>query len=240
MARKTTADTPRPDPRQAAVEALMALVAERGWRDVELPAVAERAGMPLSQLRDLFPSKGAMLAGFGRMIDKQVLDGMNPDLAGEPARERVLDLMMRRFDAMAPYKAALREISLVVRRDPLMAAALNQSGLNSWRYLLASVGIPVEDELGLVKVQGAIMVFARTAETWLDDDDPDMARTMAKLDRELQNGERVLRLAEDVNRLTAPFRGIARAICERGHSMRRRERAEPGAPRRGDDNVMAI
>jgi AcrR family transcriptional regulator len=240
MARKPASDTPRPDPRQSAVEALMALVVERGWRDVELPAIAERAGMPLSQLRDLFPSKGAMLAGFGRMIDKQVLDGMNPDLAGEPARERVLDLMMRRFDALAPYKPALREISQTVRRDPLMAAALNQSALNSWRYLLGSVGVPVEDELGMIKVQGAIMVFARVADTWLDDDEPDMVRTMAKLDRELQNGERVLRMAEDVNRIAAPFRGLARAICERGQSMRRRERAEPGAARRGDDGVMAV
>lgn len=217
-------ETPKSDPRASAIEALMALIAERGWREVELPAVAERAGMPLSTLRDLFPSKGAMLAGFGRMIDRQVIDGANPDLMGEPARERVFDVMMRRIDALTPYKTALVEIRRALRSDMISTAALNQSALNSWRYLLGSVGVPVEDQLGMLKVQGAVLVFARTVDAWLDDDDPGMARTMAALDRELKRGGRVLGFAEDLRRLTAPFRGLARAVCERAPRMRRRER----------------
>lgn len=225
---KMTAETKanRPDPRRAAIEALMTLVAEQGWRSVELPQIAARAGIELSVLRDLFPSKGAMLAGFARMVDKEVLDGANPDLADEPPRERMFDLVMRRLDAMAPWRGALLEIRSAVRRDPLMAAALNSSALNSWRYLLGSVGIAVEDELGMVKVQGAVLVFARTLDAWLDDDEPGLDRTMARLDRELNTGERVLRIAEDVRRVTSPFRGLARAICERApRGMRRRERA---------------
>jgi AcrR family transcriptional regulator len=244
MARKTSpqsaAYAPKRDPRVAAVEALMALVADHGWSSVELPAVAEQAGLPLSTLRDLFPSKGAMLAGFGRMLDKAVLDNANPDLIGEPAHERVFDLMMRRIDAMAPYRSALTEIRRAVRRDPLMAAALNQSALNSWRYLLGSVGIPVEDELGMVRIQGAVLVFARTVDTWLDDNDDSLAKTMATLDRELKRGGRVLGMAEDVRRLTAPFRSLAQAICERAPRMRRRERADETRGGADDDRVQAV
>ncbi len=233
MAEQHAPDPNRPDPRKAAIDALMALVAEQGWREVELPAIAERAGLTLSALRDLFPSKGAMLAGFGRMLDRHVMDGANPDLIGEPIHERVFDLVMRRLDAMEPYRSALVEIRRAVGRDPVMAGALNQAALNSWRYLLASVGVPVEDELGMLKIQGAVIVFARTAETWLGDTDPGLARTMATLDRELKRGERVLSMAEDVRRVTAPLRSIAQAICERGSGMRRRERAEPAM--RGED-----
>ncbi len=72
------ADGKAKDMRKAAVEALMALTAEQGWNRVELPEIAKRAKMPLSRLRELFPSKGAMLAGFGRMIDAEVLDNANP------------------------------------------------------------------------------------------------------------------------------------------------------------------
>lgn len=227
MAKTTRTEAPKEagDPRKAAIEALMALTVEQGWRHVELSDIAGRAGIPLSRLRDMFPSKGAMLAGFGRMIDAQVLDSANPELADEPIRERVFDVMMRRLDAMTPYKAALAEIRSAVRGDPLMAAALNQSALNSWRYLLASVNVPVEDELGPVRVQGAVLVFARTADTWLDDDDPGLSRTMARLDRELDAGERILRVARDINRVAAPFRSFARALCSRSRAHRRRERA---------------
>jgi AcrR family transcriptional regulator len=227
---------PKSDPRKAAIEALMALVAEQGWKHVELPQIAERAGLSLSALRDLFPSKGAMLAGFGRMLDKAVMDGANPDLIGEPAHERVFDLVMRRLDAMAPYKAAMRDIRRAVSGDLAMAAALNQSALNSWRYLLASADIPVEDELGMLKIQGAVIVFARTMDAWLDDEDESQARTMAALDRELKNGERILGFAEDARRLTAPLRSLAQAVFERAPRMRRRERSEPAHDRRGEDN----
>lgn len=249
MARKPDAATPdtgpapdslKPDPRKAAVEALMALVADHGWKHVELPQVAEKAGLTLSTLRDLFPSKGAMLAGFGRLLDKAVLDSANPDLIGEPVHERVFDLVMRRLDAMEPYKPALIEIRRAVRADPLMAAALNQSALNSWRYLLGSVGVSVEDELGMLKIQGAVLVFARTADTWLDDQDPSLAKTMATLDRELKKGERVLGFAEDARRLTAPFRSLAQAFFERAPRMRRRERAEPMRGEDRDDYAPAI
>lgn len=230
MARKPAdspaTEQPKADPRTRAIEALMSLVADNGWKAVELPQVAEKAGMPLSALRDLYPSKGAMLAGFGRMLDKVVIENANPDLVGEPARERMFDLVMRRLDAMAPYKAALLEIRRAIRGDVVSAAALNQSALNSWRYLLGSVGIPVEDELGMLKIQGAVIVFARTADVWLDDADETMARTMATLDKEIKNGERILGFAEDARRLTAPLRSLAQAICERAPRMRRRDRGD--------------
>ncbi len=237
---KPAADAPKPDARKLAIDSLMALVADQGWKTVELPAVAQKAGISLATLRDLFPSKGAMLAGFGRMLDREVIEGANPDLIGEPAHERVFDLMMRRLDAMTPYKPALIEIRRAIRSDLVSAAALNQSGLNSWRYLLGSIDIPVEDELGMLKIQGAVVVFARTADTWLDDTDPSMAKTMATLDKELKNGGRILGFAEDVRRMTAPLRSLAQAICERGPRMRRRERAEPVRGEDRDDYAPAI
>ncbi len=237
---KPAVDAPKPDARKLAIDALMALVADQGWKTVELPAVAQKAGISLATLRDLFPSKGAMLAGFGRMLDREVIEGANPDLIGEPAHERVFDLMMRRLDAMTPYKPALIEIRRAIRSDLVSAAALNQSGLNSWRYLLGSIDIPVEDELGMLKIQGAVVVFARTVDTWLDDTDPSMAKTMATLDKELKNGGRILGFAEDVRRMTAPLRSLAQAICERAPRMRRRERAEPVRGENRDDYAPAI
>ena len=70
--------------------------------------MAREAGVSLAEFRDLYPSKGAVLGGFARMIDRKVLEGGTDDLADETARERVFDVLMRRIDALAPYKAALR------------------------------------------------------------------------------------------------------------------------------------
>jgi hypothetical protein len=184
----------------------------------------------LAEFRDLFPSKGAVLGAFSRMIDKEVLEGTTDDLAGEPVRERVFDVMMRRIDALTPYKAALQRIFDAVRGEPLTLAALNQVALNSQRFMLAAAGVSTEGPLGLLKLQGAAVVFANTLETWLDDDDPALARTMARLDRELKRGERVLERAQDVRRLTAPLRALGQALFNRRRTRRPRaqDRFEDG------------
>jgi AcrR family transcriptional regulator len=213
-------------PREAVVEATMRLAADRPWNDIELADISREAGVSLADLRDLFPSKGAILGGFSRMIDRKVLEGSSDDLTGEPARERVFDVIMRRLDAMTPYKAALRRIVWALRSDPLALAALNQVGLNSQRYMLAAAGISTEGPLGFLKLQGGVIVLSNTMETWFEDDDPVLARTMARLDRELRRGERVLERAEDVRRLTAPFRALGQALLD---SRRTRRRARPRA-----------
>ena len=216
-----------PSPRDAVIDATMRLASDRPWNDIELQDIAQEAGIGLADLRDLFPSKGAILGGFSRRIDRLVLKGSSDDLAGEPARERVFDVMMRRLDAMAPYKAALRRIAFAVRSDPLSLAALNQEGLNSQRYMLASVGLSTEGPLGLLKLQGAVLVLANTIDTWFEDDDPLLARTMARLDRELRRGERVIEQAEDFRRLTAPFRALGQALFDRRSRRRRRPSVRP-------------
>ena len=50
-----------------------ALAAERDWDQIELTDIADKASVTLLQLRDAFPSKGAILGGFARLIDKKVL-----------------------------------------------------------------------------------------------------------------------------------------------------------------------
>ncbi len=229
-----TAAPTGPAPRDRIIDALMGLAAEMRWGDITLPMIAERAGVSLADLRDHFPSKGAILGGFSKRIDRIVLEGASADMMGEPARERVLDVMMRRLDALQPYKAALREIAEAARRDPMMLAALNQLAINSWRYMLASADIDTEDELGLVRIQGAAIVFARTLETWFADEGEDMARTMARLDKELGAGERIMGRLQDLQRLAAPFRGFIRAAMERGRGRFDRRGGDAGLDARSE------
>lgn len=228
MARKPASPSPEPpkaDPRIRAVDALMTLAAEEPWDMISLSGIAEKAGLSLGEMRDLFPSKGALLGSFVRRIDRIVLDGTSTDMADEAPRERVLDVMMRRFDALLPYRAALRSITRGMERDPLGLLALNQQGLNSWRYMLEAAGIETNGPLGAMKIQGAILVFARAFKIFLDEDDPALTRTMAALDKELARGEWVLARAEGLNRLAAPFRGFMRAACDT------RRRARPDGQR---------
>ena len=212
------------DPRRAAVEALMRLAADQPYASISLTEIAREAEVSLADLRDYFPSKGAMLAGLMRIVDREVLESSTADMVDETAHDRVLDMMMRRFDALAPYREGMRSVHRSVRTDPGLALALNQAAVNSWRYMLEAAGIDTQGSLGAIRTQGAVLVFSRVFPVWLDDE-ADLSRTMAALDRELKRGEQVLGAADALHRLTAPFRGFARAVCER-RGLRRRDRRD--------------
>jgi hypothetical protein len=180
--------------------------------------------LSLADFRDHFPSKGAVLAGFVRRIDRIVLEGTTADLAGEAAKERLFDVLMRRIDALKPYRDALQSVSDWVRGDLLGSASLNGVMVNSMRFMLEAAGIESEGPVGTLKLQGLAMAWNRVLDTWFEDDDPGLSATMAALDRELTRGDRLVARAEDLQRLTAPLRAVGRALLASRRNWRHRRR----------------
>ena len=67
----------------------------------------------------MFGSTIAILAAHMKEIDRAVLAGGSADMADEPPRERLFDVLMRRLEALDPHKAAIR--SLRARRCAIPA-----------------------------------------------------------------------------------------------------------------------
>ncbi|MDR3463958.1 MAG: TetR/AcrR family transcriptional regulator [Beijerinckiaceae bacterium] len=202
-------------PRDAVIEALLELAGERVWDDITITDIAARANLSLADFRDLYPSKGAVLGGFARKIDRVVLEGTSDDLLGQPAKERLFDVLMRRLDALAPYKLGIEGIAEWLGRAPLAAASINRLELNSMRFMLEAAGIESEGALGALKIQGLVLIWGRVLRAWFRDDDPGLATTMAVLDRELTRGGQFAARADDISRLASPLFSLARALFER-------------------------
>jgi AcrR family transcriptional regulator len=175
--------------RDKAIDALMALLIEHAFEDIGLAEVAGRAGLKLSQLRAEFGSRLAIFAAHIKDIDRAVLAGVE-DMTDEPPRERLFDVLMRRLEAMAPYKEAVRSMLRSARRDPPLALALYALAVRSQRWMLEAAGISAAGPKGALRAQGAALMFGRVLGVWLHDDDPALDRTMATLDRGLASVER--------------------------------------------------
>ena len=210
--------------RDHVIDVTLALAAERGWSHFGLSDVAQAADLGLAELRALFPSKGAVLGAFMRRTDLGVLREDAHDLAGEPVRERLFDVLMRRLDALASYKAAMRAVLVAVKRDPVLALALNGPATNSMRYMLEAAGVRTYGPLGGLRVQGAVMLFARVLEVWVHDEDADLAKTMARLDRELDQAGRIIGRIEGFMRTASPLKAICRRVGEDARARRRASR----------------
>ncbi|MCW2285459.1 AcrR family transcriptional regulator [Rhodoblastus acidophilus] len=203
------------NPRDRAIDALMALAAQRPWTDITLADVAEEAGLSLAQFRDAFPSKGAILGGFSRRIDRIVLEETTDDLAAESVKDRLFDVLMRRFDALKPYKTALDSIYAWAMRDPLALAEINRLAVNSMRFMLEAAGGSSEGPLGSVKLQGLAMAWSRVFHVWLSDESEDLARTMAALDKELERGKMLTHRLDEARKTLAPLTNPLIGLAER-------------------------
>jgi hypothetical protein len=114
-----------------------------------------------------------------------------------------------------------------IARDPLSVVALNQAALNSMRFMLASAGIDTEGPLGLLKLQGSVIMFAKLLDVWFHDEDPGLSRTMAAMDEELKLGGMILNRLGDLNRMTAPFSNALHRAAEKGWKMASERRKAP-------------
>src|SRR5262245_42711530 len=97
-------------PKGRIIAAAFECAAGKPWGDITLLDIAEAAKLPLTEVRDAFAGKSDILAAFLRVVDDDVLKRI-PKAAGEQDRRDVLfDVVMTRFDVLAPYKAALKSI----------------------------------------------------------------------------------------------------------------------------------
>jgi AcrR family transcriptional regulator len=184
--------------REKIIAAFLTLLADTPFERIALAEVAAAAGVSLAQLRDEFPSALAILAAHIKATDRAVLAADVSDMAEEPERERLFDVLMRRLEILAPHREAVRSLLRSARRDPPFALALNALAVRSQHWMLTAAGIGASGPRGMVRAQGLAMLFASVLRTWVDDDDPGHARTMAALDRALGRGQRLLGLMDDV------------------------------------------
>jgi AcrR family transcriptional regulator len=213
-------------PRQRIMDALMALLAEKPFEEVGLAEIAQTAGVTLAELRNEFGSTLAILCAQIKEIDRRVLAGGDGDMAEESARERLFDVLMRRLELLAPHREAVRSLTRSAARNPGLALALGCQAVRSQQWMLTAAGISASGPRGLIRAQGMACLYANVLRTWVDDDDPGLARTLAALDRELARGQRMAGLLDELCRIPE---GLCRMTRRTRRSRRDRDEAAGAA-----------
>lgn len=208
--------------REKIIAAFLTLLAETSIERIGLSNIASSAGVTLAQLRGAFGSPLAILAAHLKDIDRAVLAEDFSDMEEEPPRERLFDVLMRRLEKLAPHRQAVRSLLRSASRNAPLALALNGLAVRSQKWMLAAAGIGGSGPRGALRAQGLALLYSSVLRTWVRDDDPGLARTMAALDRALARGQRFAGFLDDL--CFIPSR-----LCR----LRRRRR-------RGDDEEEAV
>ncbi len=189
--------------REKIIAAFLDLLAEKRFEQIGLAEIAERARVSLAEFRTEFASPFAILAAHIKDTDRAVLAADFSDMAEEPPRERLFDVLMRRLEILSPHRDAIRSLIRSASRNPPLAMALNRLAVRSQQWMLTAAGLGAAGPRGMLRAQGLSLLFGSVLQTWINDEDPGLARTMAALDRALGRGQRFAGLFEDLFGLPA-------------------------------------
>ena len=171
------------------IDATMKLTAAKGWRAITMADIAAEAAVSMAEIYRVFPSKGAILAGFHSRIDEAVLSEQSDTDSEESHRDRLFDVLMRRFDALVPYRDGIASLMRDFRSNPLAAACQARSFNRSMAWMLEAAGIATSGIRGAVRVRALGIIYLAVLRVWLTDDSADLSRTMAALNARLRQAE---------------------------------------------------
>jgi ubiquinone biosynthesis protein COQ9 len=170
----------------ALVTAAFRLAGEQGWSKVNVAVAARDAGLSLAEARERFPSRGAILLRFGRLADQAALTETATD---GPVRDRLFDLLMRRFDLLQTHRAGVEALLRTLPTDPATALLLACATRRSMRWMLQAAGVTATGLRGDLQAKGLMAVWLWAVRAWERDHSDDLSGTMAAVDNALQRAE---------------------------------------------------
>ena len=177
--------------RQRIISAMLDQAADEGWRAVTLITISDKTKLSLRDVCDLFPTKQSILNAFLDDIDEQIQAGTRPqDIAHSP-KDRLFEVLMRRFDILQPHKKAIANILHDMPSDPLACFCSISRFRRSMAAMLEAAQLSSPGFTGVLKTKGLALVYLNTVRVWLRDDTLDMSKTMATLDKSLGRADSI-------------------------------------------------
>jgi AcrR family transcriptional regulator len=179
---------------QRILDAALDLAEESGWESVRLRQVAERLGVPLTDVLARYRDLDAVADAWFRRAWAAMLAAPPEGFAARPARERLHLVIMRWFDALAGHREVTGQI---------LAAKLYPAHPHHWVPLIFNLSRSIHwlREAALLDARGRrrqleevglTALFLMTLAVWLGDGSPDQARTRAFLRHRLDHADRLM------------------------------------------------
>jgi hypothetical protein len=173
--------------RRDLARAALSLAGVTPWREVTLAKLAHAASRPISDFYGA--SLGEAVDCVEEAFDRAIADSIDQLDPSQSVRDRLFELIMRRFEAMEPHRAAVLAMEQGQDRDPTLMASAHQRHVRCARWVLALAGLEADGMTGQARAQGLGVIVGQARAAWRGDDAGDFAKTMASLDKNLRRAE---------------------------------------------------
>ncbi|MBD21381.1 MAG: hypothetical protein CMM37_10110 [Rhodospirillaceae bacterium] len=174
------------DIKSGIIKAALKCASEVRWKRVSLRKIAEEADISVAEIYKYFPSKIAIVGALLERSTDLIISSDEPYSSNEPVHDRLIDNILKRFDILEQDKQAIISIVKDTKFDPLANLFLAPKLFDSMAQTLEKSGIDSSGLVGMMRIKGITVIYLMTFNIWIYDNSPDLAKTMAFLDRRLK------------------------------------------------------
>ena len=175
------------------IEIFLELLVEKGWASTTVEDVAHRLSLPMNEIIALLPSKERGFSLLASYAEDEVFNQLRlEEIAQYSEKERAMEVLLTKLEAMSPFKVFLKYLRANFLSLTEVSLPFAMAELSSLERILGYYGFNQSSLLSELKRKGLFGVYLLAMDTWLKDETPDLAPTLAKLDSLLSKGETFL------------------------------------------------
>ena len=173
---------------------VMGKIASNSWQSIDLENLSQECDFDVLNVTGGLRNKVDLLVAFSAFIDTTVNQSIDADLKDDqiPVRERLLEALLIRFEALAPYKAGVLKLMKIIPHNPSFAVIGSKSLKLSMEATLTAVGLEAKGIQGAIRVKGLCMIFLGGVYTWSKDNSEDLSATTRVLDERLKQADNII------------------------------------------------
>ena len=169
-------------------------IASAGWQSIDLEKLSHECDFDVLNVTGGIRNKVDLLVAFSAFIDTTVSQSIDADLKDDqiPIRERLLEALLIRFEALAPYKTGVIKLMKTFPPNPTFVVIGSKSLKLSMEATLTAVGLEAKGIQGAIRLKGLCMIFMSGVCAWAKDNSEDLSATTRILDERLKQTENII------------------------------------------------
>ena len=169
------------------------MMAESGsWETLHLYAIAQRLDITLDQIRQFYPQKDDIVEAWFDRADQAVVNiTPTPDFLALSVRERLKQVIMTWFQALAPHHRVTRQMLLYkFEFGHIHLQALGVMRISrTVQWFREAARVDTTDLRRILEETGTTTIYLMAFTRWLYDDSPGNRKTCEFLEQALLNAE---------------------------------------------------
>ncbi|MFN7662237.1 MAG: hypothetical protein ACK5PQ_00705 [Alphaproteobacteria bacterium] len=184
---------PRRSMQKQIIETFLTFLMEKGWNHTTLEDVANTLNVSIGEIQNILPQKEKIFHLLASEVESSVYSELqDPDIVVYAEKDQVMEILVTKLEAMTPFKVFLKYLRNNFLSHTEISIPFAMAELASLEKILAHYQINQNNLLGELKRKAIFGVYLLAMDTWVQDESPDLAPTLAKLDRLLSKGETFL------------------------------------------------